>query len=370
MEWIALAALVLLVLDFQNVLARWRGWVLEPTDERSDDFTVLVPLYGDPSYFRNADHLRPMRQNVLLCLDVTDPRMREWSDEAEEDGWRVLRTTCAHQPPSPSELCLRALESGAVTTRFAIRFDGDTYAHGDLGRAVAAADRSGADVCSVKVVPRNRARAVEALQHVEYRMSMLSRHFRPWQTSGACIVGRTDALRFVLERHSHWFPGEDMETGRIATHHRMKVRHIDFEATTDVPATWHALFRQRRMWWAGNFRHVFVNADSNLRMPIWTLYYLVLVYVLAFGKLETFVGKALHTLPTILLVYTVITVVANWQVRDRWMIAYPYYSLVQAAFMPLLGILYYIRVAIRRRTLGRYRIGVRRPAPYRTLESG
>jgi cellulose synthase/poly-beta-1,6-N-acetylglucosamine synthase-like glycosyltransferase len=364
-ELIALLALVLLALDFQNVLSHWRGWVLEPTDERTDDFTVLVPLWGDPKYFRNREHLEPRKHHVLLCLDVSSPRMREWSDQAERDGWRVFRTVCRFKPSGPSELCLRALRSGLVTTTYALRVDADTYTSGDPGRAVAAVARSGADIASVKVVPHKPDSTVEHLQKVEYRMSMLSRHFRPWQTSGACIIGTRDALTFVLARHSHWFPGEDMETGRVASHYRMKIRHLDFEVTTEVPDTWRSLFRQRRMWWAGNFRHVVINADSNIRMPVWTLYYVLLVYVLAAGKLATFMGKALHALPMILLVYTVITVVANWQVRDRWMIAYPYYALVQAAFLPPLGIVYYVRMAWRRRTVGRYRIGLRRPPAYR-----
>jgi hypothetical protein len=64
-----------------------------------------------------------------------------------------------------------------------------------------------------------------------------------------------------------------------------------------------------------------------------------------------------------------VTVLANWQVRDRWMVAYPYYSLLQAAIMPLLGIVYYVRAAARRRTLGRYHIGLRRPPAYRAADA-
>jgi cellulose synthase/poly-beta-1,6-N-acetylglucosamine synthase-like glycosyltransferase len=360
-------ALLLLSLDFQNLVSNWRGWVLETDAERSDDFTIMVALYGDPRYFANREHLRPRQANVLLCLDVSDPRMARYAREAEADGWRVFETRCEHLPPGPSELCLKAMESGLVTTTYAVRLDGDTYAPLDLGHAIAAAERDGADVCSVKVLASNTSRVVEALQGVEYRMSMLSRHYRPWTTSGACIIGRTEAFRYVLERHSHWFPGEDMETGRIAAHHRMRVRHVDFEVYTDVPNTWRSLFRQRRMWWAGNFRHMFVNFDRNMRMPLWTLYYVFLVYVLAEGKARHLAGTSLRTLPFLLLVYTGISLAANWKVRSRWMIAYPYYSLLQTTVMPLFGVAAYVRIAWKRRTLGRYRIGMRRPRPYEAL---
>lgn len=221
---LTLLALAPLAIDFQNVLSRWRRWVLQPAFRRSDDFTILVPLYGDPSYFRNRDELRPRQSNVLLCLDVSDPRMAHFAQVAVAHGWRVFETVCEHLPPGPSELCLKALQAGAVTTTYAVRFDGDTYAPVDLGYAIAAAEDGCADICSVKVLPTERAKVVQALQDIEYDMSMMSRHFRPWTTSGACIIAKRDAMQHVLERHSHWFPGEDMETGRIAAHCRMRVR--------------------------------------------------------------------------------------------------------------------------------------------------
>jgi cellulose synthase/poly-beta-1,6-N-acetylglucosamine synthase-like glycosyltransferase len=354
---VGLLALVFLLVDLQNVLSRWRGRVLDPTAETTDDFTILVPLYGDPKYFANRGQLEPRKAHVLLCLDVSDPRMLAWSYEAEADGWRVHRMICKHLPPGPSELCLEPIRAGKITTGYAIRVDGDTYPSNDLGHAVAAAADAGDEIRSVKVVPTSRRRVVEALQGIEYEMSMLSRHVRPWQTSGACIIGKTESLRRALQLHSHWFPGEDMETGRVAAHLRMKIKHIDFRVLTDVPATWRHLFRQRRLWWAGNFRHVVVNFDSNLAMPVWTLYYVLLTYLLASGKIMAFFDGSLHNLPAILLAYTGVSVLANWQVRSKWMIAYPYYALVQSAVMPAFGLVYYVAIAWKRRCVGRYRIG-------------
>ena len=46
------------------------------------------------------------------------------------------------------------------------------------------------------------------------------------------------------------------------------------------------------------------------------------------------------------------------------MIAYPYYSLLQTTIMPFFGLIYYVRIALKRRTLGRYRMGFRRPTAY------
>ena len=43
---------------------------------------------------------------------------------------------------------------------------------------------------------------------------------------------------------------------------------------TEVPDTFLSLFRQRRLWWAGTFRHWFVNGDRNaVQLPVLTGYY-------------------------------------------------------------------------------------------------
>lgn len=121
----------------------------------------------------------------------------------------------------------------------------------------------------MKVEVADPRRLVERLQEVEYRMAMLSRHFRPWLTSGACFIGRRESLRQVMRRHSRWFPGEDLETGRIALALGMRVRHVDIAVQTRAPNTWRRLLRQRRTWWAGSVRHVVVNCDFNaLHTPV------------------------------------------------------------------------------------------------------
>ena len=65
MQWLVI---VLLLLECQNLLAVWRGWVVDVDDESSDDYTVVVPVYGDPRYFENGDALAPIREHVVLAL--------------------------------------------------------------------------------------------------------------------------------------------------------------------------------------------------------------------------------------------------------------------------------------------------------------
>jgi cellulose synthase/poly-beta-1,6-N-acetylglucosamine synthase-like glycosyltransferase len=76
-----------------------------------------------------------------------------------------------------------------------------------------------------------------------------------------------------MARHCSWTPGDDIETGRTALALRMRVRHLDMVVHTDAPESWRALFRQRRLWWAGAFRHWWINVDRNLlHLPVLTSY--------------------------------------------------------------------------------------------------
>jgi hypothetical protein len=362
MDWSAVAlVLVFLLLDAQNLASRVRRPLQFNGDAPDDDFTVVVPLWGHPRYFRNARSLEPYRANVLLAVNLCNDAMAGFADEAEADGWRVHRVTIAGRVSVP-RLVLAALE--AVTTAYVIRMDGDTRPAQHPGEAVAAIRQGQADLASVKVRASRRRTAMEKLQAVEYDMAMLGRHLRPWMTSGACMIGRTAALRQILSRHSNWFPGEDIETGVIANHFRMRVRHVDFAVYTDVPETFRHWLNQRRMWWSGSFRMAFVNVDQTIRYPVTFFYTSGLVWLLCLAKWGELQNPAhiVYTLPFILLIYTGLCAASSWQVRSRWMIAFPYYSLFQVLVLPPLGLLYYLKLWWQTRSLappGRYRIGFR-----------
>ena len=357
---VVLAAL-LLAYDFQNVLSWSRRRVVPPVDEPTDDFTIVVPLYGHPRYFAERAALEPHRANVLVALEVTPPVMAAFAEQLESEGWRVARFRLAE--PDPATLLCRALDQ--VTTTLALRLDADTRLGEGLPLAAAAVLASGADLCSVKCEVANRTNVVTKLQHVEYRMAMLGRHIRPWLTSGACFIGRTAALKALYTRHSLWTPGEDIETGVVAKAMRMDVRHCDFVVTTDAPDSWRSLFRQRRLWWAGNFRHWSVNLDKNLlHRPVMTLYACAGIWCSVYWKWWGMVNlRALpFTLFALWVFYVVWTFVVNFQVRSRWMLLMPFYSLAQGLLMPPLGAVTYVRIARRRGSLGRYRFGYRRRA--------
>ena len=44
--------------------------MLPPASEPSEDFTLIIPVFGDPRYYRNEEYLTRFKQNVMLALNV------------------------------------------------------------------------------------------------------------------------------------------------------------------------------------------------------------------------------------------------------------------------------------------------------------
>ena len=358
-------ATFLVAFDFQNLRSWSGGQTIKPGREKSQDFTIVVPVFGHPRYFE-AERLLQYRHKVLVAMEISSPSMAAFADELDAHGWTVERLVV--EDPNPAALVAAALP--AVDTTYTFRLDSDTDIGDDAAAAVAAADVAGADLCSIKCAVGNRRNVVTKLQALEYRMAMLSRHFRPWLTSGACFLARTDALRQIMARHSKWTPGEDIETGRTALALRMRIRHLDMVVHTDAPESWRALFRQRRLWWAGTFRHWWVNVDRNLlHLPVLTSYYLIAIWVTWYVKWWTMLspGDVVSSLPYLYGAYLFVTVTSNLQVASPWMVVFPFYALVQVLVMPVFGAVTYFELARRRRRVGRYEFGYRRREVLRVI---
>ncbi len=355
-----------LLFDMQNVLSWSRRRVLEVTERGCEDYTILVPLYGHPRYFAAREQISRYKDRVLLVCELSAPAMVQGADDLEREGWNVLRLVSKGGPTAP-KLMLAALESGRVTTTYVARLDADTDPGLGFAQAVESVRKDGSDLASLKVHVLDPHTLCEKLQAQEYRMSMLSRHFRPRLTSGAGYIAKTDALRTIFRRHTGVFFSEDVETGRIAWQYRMRIRHVDYEIRTTAPPTWRSLWKQRTSWWAGNVHHFWINLDHNmLNMPVWTLYYVVLVWAGLTWKWQNFASvftsplRAAVFFAVLWALYVAMTYISNWQVRSRYMLIFPFYSIVQVMLMPPVGLFFYIRFTIRSRQMWRYRFGYRR----------
>src|SRR3954462_8127366 len=110
-------AIGLVAFDFQNLLSWWGGRTITPGAESSDDFTIIVPLFGHPRYFDRRAELLRYQPNVLVALEVGTPLMAAFADELEAEGWRVERLRV--ESPNPAALVHAALPS--VTTSYTFR---------------------------------------------------------------------------------------------------------------------------------------------------------------------------------------------------------------------------------------------------------
>jgi hypothetical protein len=354
MWFLASLGVLMFLFDAQNVLSRWRRHVIDVDgSERSQDYTLCLTLYGHPRYFVNREWLKRWQSRVLVILGNMPAG---YAAELRAEGWRVFEVEL--ERPSPPAMIREAIDAGQVRTRYAVRMDADVETEGDIDAAIGAMDAAGAQVCSVKTHVLNaRASVCAGLQALEYRMSMLGRHNRPWCLSGAFFVVRTDLLGRIYHRHSCWFFGEDSETGIVARRMGFKIAHLDFEILTEAPQSWQGWVRQRRAWWAGSFRQTWVNFPHMVRYPFWMTYNLLLVWVMLYYR-STTVWQVTEVLPIVLVAYVLLTLVANWQVRSEWMIIYPIYALAQVALMPLYGFAYYCYIALTHRRAGLYRLPI------------
>ena len=100
-----------------------------------------------------------------------------------------------------------------------------------------------------------------------------------------------------------------------------------------------------------------------LWFPAYIFYNVFLVYVafLLRGQLlGTTPLQFVAALPLMILLYVVITSIANFQVWTKWFLIFPIYSLIQITVMPAVGTFVFIKTAIKNHSTGRYLIGWRR----------
>ena len=152
-------AIFLAAFEFQNLLSWWGGRTIEPGRERSQDFTIIVPVFGHPRYFEE-ERVQRYRDRVLVAIETSAPGMAELGEELRAKGWNVERLDV----PDPNPAALVAAALPAVTTKYTFRLDSDTVIGDDVAAAVAAADLAGADICSIKCAVANRTNVVTKLQ--------------------------------------------------------------------------------------------------------------------------------------------------------------------------------------------------------------
>lgn len=345
------------LIDLQILLSYARKPLNVPV-QGIEDYTVLIPLYNSPGYFKNKAFTDTIKNRTILCISTSNAEMEGFAGEMEQEGYSVFRIK--ESPKSPWHVLRLALNpqlillQGAlplVPTRFLVFLDGDTVPQQDLGRACAAIDAAGYDLASVNVVPSSVDSPIAKLQMIEYYLAMRTRNFRPWLTSGACIVGRTETMRLVMDHHTTFFYGGDIEIGKQGKTVG-RVCHLNFSVSTEVPSSFRAWFKQRRGWWAGAFRLGIVNFDKNLSSPLWLFYASIIIWGLLALRWFDAVGHW-YILGLLFLLYLPLNLVVGWRFRSRWLLVYPLYAVFQSLVLPPFGLAKYVRYAWRTKNAGR-----------------
>ena len=77
-----------------GITSKWYKAVELNPSITSDDFSVLVPIYGNVKYLQNADYLRPYGDRVVLCTTSGESEefYRDLEDIAIRYGFRIFRS--------------------------------------------------------------------------------------------------------------------------------------------------------------------------------------------------------------------------------------------------------------------------------------
>lgn len=342
-----------------------------------EDFTILVPIFGDISYLRNINFLKQYGNKVLLC--TTSKEKEEFNGQIEEIckqyGFRVFRSEVPlasdtskiapwiiYKKEGPSinkeivrdEIMRESFYS--VTSKYCVLIDADTVAYESFYKLVGIMKEKDYDVASVRVIVSKTNTLIEKLQSLEYDLAMDARKLYPWLTSGAGGVAKTQAMREIMSHHSLYFSGGDIEIGKLGEIMNYKVGHIYFNFYTDVPSTFRAWFKQRLVWAGGEFRLSVINAHTHARRyPFFFFYSTILVYGGIPIRWYEVITK-FYILPIVIVIYWFLIFAFHWKKRAWWFLFFPLYSLFQVMIIIPLGIYMYFRMSLHSDIIGLIRL--------------
>jgi hypothetical protein len=295
---------------------------------RVDDFEVLVPIYGSVRYLENVDYLRQYGRRVVLCTTRHESAafIAELTEIAVRNGFRIFWGEASSRAPVGAnrratsgtirDRLVRDALTDIVTAPYVVCIDADTVTERPLGELVGSLVDNGYDFASVRLIPANTGTVLARLQGYEYRTAMTLRRIAPWQVSGACHVGRSAAHRRIMQHHSLFFQGNDVEAGLLGV----------------------------------------VNAHLVRRHPFFWLYGLVIVTAglpLRWFSLATAGWALLGTL----VVYGLVSAHVHWSRRSRLLLLLPLYAAFNSLVITPLGALWYLRMALADRNAGLIRTG-------------
>jgi Glycosyl transferase family group 2 len=363
MLWLSILVLPLLWVCIDAAAGRARHRQPPQLIHEAGEFRILVPIWGQVKYLLNIPYLSQYGSKVTLCTtnDETDEFYAQLTDIACSNGFQIYRDggTCQKRTAEkPGRGGSRRATSGTirdglirralagVEEPYVVPLDADSTTTQHIAVLVGELVHSGFDIASIRVVPANPDEsALTRLQRLEYGHAMQLRFIVPWMISGACHVAKTAVLRDVMNRHSLFFQGNDIEIGVLAKARGYNVGHIPFEVLTDVPARIRPFLRQRIAWAGGEFRLFIVNSRFILKHPFLWIYGGVIAIGGFVLRWMTFITPG-YGLITAAGLYIALVCYLHWYRRSRWVLLMPLYTLFSSMIMTPLGIIWYFKMAI------------------------
>jgi hypothetical protein len=322
-----------------------------------EDFRILVPIYGSMKYLENREYLSQYGSRVTLCTTGNESPdfMKALYAVAIEYGFETFV-----DEPHPGDTLRSDKRATSGTTRdrlirnalatvkeeYVIPLDADSTTQEPFGLLVGELRLLGLDIASIRLVTSRADTLLTRLQRFEYRLAMQLRTIFPWMISGACHVAKTSVLSDIMDRHSLFFQGNDVEIGLIAHVRRYKIGHVPFEVTTNVPETAKGWMRQRLAWAGGEFRLFIVNCRFILQHPfVWI--YSGLIAILMFPLRWFFIVHPSLPLLISFVLYVVLVLYLHWKWRSAWVLLMPLYVLVSSLVFTPIGIVTYVHMALK-----------------------
>ena len=355
--------LLISMVDFIPALRAGRARAVQPTEESPTEhnFAVLVPIFGNIEYLENVEFLRAYGDRVVLC--TTDQESEEFYRDIElltqDYGFRVVRAQLQtgevasgkRSTTSPIRDVIVREAVRTVTQEYVVCLDADSFPDLGFEYLVGAMKSNGFEVVSTRLVPSNQDRFLGKLQVIEYFLAMNLRRILPWLVSGGCHAATTVAYRQVMESHSMFFQGNDVEVGLLGERFGFTVGHVEFQVGTAVPDRLRPWFRQRWAWNGGEWRLAIANIKFAPSHPFFYFYATVIMILLFPIRWYSLVQN-----PWVLvLVYVIYFVLISVLLRRRWTwmcLVYPLYSCWNSLVMIALGGISYVRMSTQHHNWG------------------
>ncbi len=337
------------------------------SNKNNDDYQILVPIWGNIKYLENIEYLSKYGSHVILCttgyeskdfyisLDAVAQKynFQLFKDKSNFKVEKKQRSNSNQRATSGSirdTTIKNALN--IVTTSFVVILDADSITATDISFLVGELEHRKLDIASIRIVPNNsNASALTKLQTFEYVVAMNFRFMCPWLISGACHVAKTTVLKNIMNRHSLFFQGNDVEIGLLAETLGYKVGHIPFVVLTAVPDNFKSWFRQRLAWGGGEFRLFIVNFKFIFKHPFFWFYGAIITICIFPFRWIAFSSPSSH-LSIILGLYVVLIFYIHWKKKNMWLILMPIYMLFLSLIMTPFGIIWYFYMAYKDKNYG------------------